>query len=268
MPERFCVEMCTDQIVVAGPLRRHAVRFEAAVRDARKRRRVLRRRRRPRRTPCRDRPASARRFSCKATCAVRRRRTWRCAAPRPPWDRRPTPARRFRYFSSGLKLMPFCLMAAMTCSSGTWLSSMSSKSSWLMGPVLAAMFFGGSASETKCGSTSYCTLMARTASSAVDFVDGGDADHFVARPENLRARLLNDLDRLYARHLLGRAGVDAGDARMRVRTAQDLAREQAVGVVVVGVLGAAGGLHRAIDARDASCRAADGLRDRAMCIRS
>ncbi len=71
------------------------------------------------------------------------------------------------HFSSAVKLTPCFFSIAMTSSSGTWLSCMSSKSSRLIGPLSVAMFLGGSASETKCGSTSYSTLMARTASSAV-----------------------------------------------------------------------------------------------------
>ena len=139
---------------------------------------------------------------------------------------------------------------AMTSSSGTWLSAMSSKSSELMGPVSVATFFGGSASETKCGSTSYSTLMARMASFDRAFIHRSDADDFVARPENLRAGLLNDLDRFHAGHLLGGTGVDADDLGVRVGAAQNASRQQALRVVVVGIFRAAGGLRWAIDAID------------------
>ena len=82
------------------------------------------------------------------------------------------------------------------------------------------------------------------------FVDGGDGNDLIACPEDFRARLLNDLHRLYPGHLLGPAGVNAGDACMGVRGTQDFAGEQAVRVVVVGVFGAAGNFHRTINPRD------------------
>ncbi len=62
--------------------------------------------------------------------------------------------------------------------------------------------------------------------------DGGD---LVARPLNLLARLLNDLDGFHARHLFGDAQIDADDLGMRVRRAHDLAEEHSGTVDVVSV---------------------------------
>ncbi len=66
-----------------------------------------------------------------------------------------------------------------------------------------------------------------------------------------------------ARHLLGGAGVDAGDARVRVRTAQDFAGQQSVGIVVDRCISHDRKLSLGRRRGRSACRAADGLRDRA-----
>src|SRR5664280_604246 len=117
---------------------------------------------------------------------------------------------------------------------------MSSKSSRLIGPSLTAIFFGGSASETKWGSTSYCT--------------------FIARPENLGSRRLQYFDCSYACHLLGCAAINAGDARVGVRAAKNLSRKQALGVVVIGVFRAAGNFHGTVNSRNTLAQQRTGCR--------
>ncbi len=83
------------------------------------------------------------------------------------------------------------------------------------------------------------------------FIYSGYRSHFIARPEDFRPGGLNDSDGLDAGHFLGGGGVDAGDTRMRIGAAKDLSSEQAVGIVVVGVFGAAGNLYRAVNSRNA-----------------
>ena len=100
------------------------------------------------------------------------------------------------------------------------------------------------------------------------FIDSGDSDDFVASPENLHAWALDDFDRFHARHFFRGAGINADDFGVGVRTAQDFAGQQSLRVVVVGIFRAAGGLGGAIDAINTSCRAADGLPDRANCTGS
>ena len=105
---------------------------------------------------------------------------------------------------------------------------MSSKSSWLTGPLFVGDLLRrlGVGDEVRQHLVLHldgadCVFCGR-------FVDGGNANDFIARPEDFRARLLNDLHRFDAGHLLGCAGIDAGDAGMRVGATQYLAGEQAV----------------------------------------
>ena len=138
----------------------------------------------------------------------------------------------------------------MTSSSGTWFSSSDSKSSWLMGPVVGRDVLRRLGVGDEVRQHLVLDLDGAHGVFGRAFIHRGNADDLVARPEDFRSRLLHDLDGLHAGHLLGGAGIDALDAGMRVGAAHDLARQQPVGVVVVGVLGAAGGLGRAVDARD------------------
>src|SRR5205814_1256253 len=80
--------------------------------------------------------------------------------------------------------------------------------------------------------------------------DRGHTDDLIASPKNLFAGLLNYLDRLHAGHFLSDAGINTDDFCMRVRAAENLAVEQTLRVVVVGVLGASSNLDRTIHARD------------------
>src|SRR5271166_877187 len=121
------------------------------------------------------------------------------------------------------------------------------------------MDLGGSASETKWGSTSYSTLMARSASSAVP--SSTAATPTISSPaQKISVPGPWMTSTAYSRHLLGGASVDGGDLGMRVRAAQDFARQQSLGVVVVGIFGSAGRLGWAIDARDAFAQEGPGCR--------
>src|SRR5271167_1593238 len=83
------------------------------------------------------------------------------------------------------------------------------------------------------------------------FINSGNRDHFIASPEDFRSWLLDYLYRFDARHLLRSAGIDAGNARVRIRTAKDFPGKQTVGIVIIGIFGAAGDLHRSVDSRNA-----------------
>src|SRR5215510_16312584 len=89
----------------------------------------------------------------------------------------------------------------------------------------------------------------RVFSLAFGFSD--DGENLVARPMDLLARLLSDLDGFHARHLLGDARVYADDLGMRVRRAHDLAEEHSGAVDVESVFRPARDFVRAVDARDA-----------------
>src|SRR5215510_16554925 len=89
----------------------------------------------------------------------------------------------------------------------------------------------------------------RVFSLAFGFSD--DGENLVARPMDLLAGLLSDLDGFHARHLLGDARVYADDPGMRVWRAHDLTEKHSGAVDVESVFRPAGDLVRAVDARDA-----------------
>src|SRR5262249_1523679 len=79
---------------------------------------------------------------------------------------------------------------------------------------------------------------------------GGHDGDFVARPLNLRAGVLNDLDGFHARHLFGDAQINADDLGMRVRRAHDLAEKHSRTVDVESVFRPARNFVGAVKTRD------------------
>src|SRR5436190_14646872 len=84
-----------------------------------------------------------------------------------------------------------------------------------------------------------------------NFVHRGDTNDFIACPLNGAADFLCDLYRLHSRHFFRGTGINADDLGFGMRRAQNFPIEHAAGVVIVGVLGAAGDFYRRIYPRDA-----------------
>ena len=116
------------------------------------------------------------------------------------------------------------------------------------------------ATVAMCGSTSYSTLISRSASSACSSVAAATRGDLVALEHHLLAGLEHGQHGLHAGRLL-RRGRDRSTtiARVRVRRAQDAAVQHAGTVDVVRVLRAAGDLHRPVEPRARACRAASGF---------
>ncbi len=79
----------------------------------------------------------------------------------------------------------------------------------------------------------------------------GHYHNVITGPVDLRPRILDNVDGLDSRHGLGYRGIDAHHLGVGERTAQHLAIKHSRRMHVVGVLGAAGSLIRAIEPRNA-----------------
>jgi hypothetical protein len=82
------------------------------------------------------------------------------------------------------------------------------------------------------------------------FGGGCHGRHFHALPLDLGPFRVDDVYRLDARRLLGVAGVDLGDAGMRVRASHVGREQQTLRLQIRSVLGAAAGFLRAVQALD------------------
>ena len=84
------------------------------------------------------------------------------------------------------------------------------------------------------------------------FVDRGHSYDIVARPVNVGAWSLHDMNCFHAGHFLGGTGINTNDLGVRIRTAQHLAIKHARAVHVIGVLRLSGNLGGSIHASDTS----------------
>ena len=81
-------------------------------------------------------------------------------------------------------------------------------------------------------------------------VFGGYHGHFRSGPLNFGPGFGDDADTRHPRHLLGGAGVDTADLRVRVRAGQHDRVEKSLRVHVGRILGAAAGLVDTVQAVD------------------
>ena len=82
-------------------------------------------------------------------------------------------------------------------------------------------------------------------------VDRGYGHHVSPSPENFLSGTVNDNYAADAWHFFRRAGVDAGDLGMSMRTLHAVRIKHARTNKIVSVLGSSGGLHRTIHAAHA-----------------
>ena len=99
------------------------------------------------------------------------------------------------------------------------------------------------------------------------FGGGGHGGDFLAVPLEFCAGGGDHVDRFDAVHLLGGAGIDRGDAGMAVRAGEVGAVQQILHLEVRGVLGAAGGLLRTVEALEGLADDLAGLHRRPAIVR-